>query len=102
LANPEHLAKLKEGVEPWNRWRKENPVVQPDLTEANFYQADLNGADLHGAFLDGANLYMAHLRGADVRAYLRKAVHQIRRPSDRDQGHSSAFVTVACGAVRQD
>ena len=22
MANPEHLAKLKEGVEVWNQWRK--------------------------------------------------------------------------------
>ena len=23
MANPEHLAKLKEGVEAWNKWRKD-------------------------------------------------------------------------------
>jgi hypothetical protein len=38
MANPEHLAKLKEGVEAWNRWRKEFPDVRPFL----------NGADLRG------------------------------------------------------
>ncbi len=25
MANPEHLAILKQGVEVWNEWRKRNP-----------------------------------------------------------------------------
>ncbi|MGA2411123.1 MAG: hypothetical protein ABSG46_12140 [Candidatus Binataceae bacterium] len=29
MANPEHLAKLKEGVEAWNQWREENPEILP-------------------------------------------------------------------------
>jgi len=66
LADPEHLAKLKEGVEPWNRWRKEHPEVQPDLSEANLFRAVLRGADLRGANLDGANLREANLDGADL------------------------------------
>ena len=37
MANPEHLARLKEGVEVWNRWRKEHPGMRPDL-----YEAELN------------------------------------------------------------
>ena len=28
MANPEHLAKLKEGVEAWNKWRKDNPKIK--------------------------------------------------------------------------
>jgi uncharacterized protein YjbI with pentapeptide repeats len=32
MANPEHLAILKQGVEVWNRWRKEKPGIQPDLS----------------------------------------------------------------------
>ena len=35
MANPEHLAKLEEGVEAWNKWREENPDIrEPDLREA--------------------------------------------------------------------
>jgi hypothetical protein len=33
-ANPEHLAKLKEGVEVWNQWRREHREAYPDFSEA--------------------------------------------------------------------
>ncbi len=46
----------------WNRWRRENPKIVPDLSGAN-----LSGANLSGANLSRANLYRAHLRGADLR-----------------------------------
>ncbi len=36
MANPEHIAKLKEGVEAWNRWRDENPEIAPDLSTIDF------------------------------------------------------------------
>ena len=66
MANPEHFAKLKEGVEPWAQWRDENPRIEPDLDEA-----DLGGADLRGAWLSEANLSradfnFARLTGADL------------------------------------
>jgi uncharacterized protein YjbI with pentapeptide repeats len=40
VANPEHLAKLKEGVQAWNEWRSKNPQTTPDLIRAEI--ADLN------------------------------------------------------------
>jgi len=40
LANPKHVAKLKEGAEAWNEWRIEEFNVEPDLSEA-----DLRGAE---------------------------------------------------------
>ncbi len=54
MPNPEHIAKLKEGVEAWNAWRDENPDVMPDLVETN-----LSGADLFNATLTGATLFKA-------------------------------------------
>lgn len=69
MANPEHLAILKQGVEDWNKWRDKNRDVQPDLIGAN-----LRGADLSGANLKDTNLFAANLQGADLRwAYLIKA-----------------------------
>jgi len=85
MANPEHLAILKQGVGVWNEWREENPDIIPDLTEAdlrganlsdadlrdaNLSNADLSGilcgADLSRADLRGANLYIADLCGANL------------------------------------
>jgi len=33
MANEEHLKILKQGVEAWNKWREENPDIEPDLFE---------------------------------------------------------------------
>ena len=41
MANPEHLAILKQGVDAWNKWRKENPEVCPDLTYCNLNEYPL-------------------------------------------------------------
>jgi len=76
MANPEHLAKLQEGVQVWNEWREKNPDMKPDLSGAklrgaelravnlswaNLSETDLIGADLSGANLVGAKLYRASL-----------------------------------------
>jgi uncharacterized protein YjbI with pentapeptide repeats len=57
LANPEHLAKLKEGVEAWNQWR-DNLETEPDLSGA-----DLTGLDLTDYQLYQVNLSRAILEG---------------------------------------
>ena len=67
MANPEHLAKLMEGVEAWGQWRKQNPEVEPFLTLANLDKADLREANLSGADLRQANLNSADLRRANLR-----------------------------------
>ena len=56
MANPEHLAKIKEGVEAWNLWRKENPDVGSDLSGADLSRADLTEATLVNTNLEGANM----------------------------------------------
>ena len=35
MVNAEHVEILKQGVEVWDRWRRENPGTQPDLCNAN-------------------------------------------------------------------
>ncbi len=58
MANPEHLEILKQGVEQWNKWRKEHPDVVPYLSEG-----DLAGAKLVEANLIRARLFRANLSG---------------------------------------
>lgn len=62
MANAEHLAILRQGVEVWNRWRTEHSSIIPDLREAN-----LKGFYLEGAALEEADLREADLREADLR-----------------------------------
>jgi uncharacterized protein YjbI with pentapeptide repeats len=66
MANKEHLAILKQGVETWNRWREENPEIVPDLKGANLKGAYLCGADLSNANLSSANLSSANLSVANL------------------------------------
>ncbi len=63
MANPEHLAKLKEGVEVWNAWRKKYVNEYIDLRGANLSRANLNGARFDLVDLSGADLSQAFLNG---------------------------------------
>jgi uncharacterized protein YjbI with pentapeptide repeats len=74
MANPEHLAILKQGVEVWNAWRAKAPSVLPDLSDADLLGAKLDGANLGGSNLRGAILTGANLCGANLwRTNLSKA-----------------------------
>lgn len=80
MANPEHVAKLKEGVPAWNSWRAVNSEITPELTDADLSGCDLAAADLRLANLGWANLYKANLSNANLQnanldgANLNKAV----------------------------
>ena len=65
MANPKHIAKLREGVEAWNKWRL-NRSKNVDLSNADLQTVNLPGADLFRASLHGADLRGADLRGADL------------------------------------
>src|SRR3954447_7404155 len=67
MADEEHVALLRQGVEVWNKWRQKNPDVKADLHDADLSGADLDRANLGGANLGGANLRRANLNGADLR-----------------------------------
>jgi uncharacterized protein YjbI with pentapeptide repeats len=72
MPSEEHLARLREGVNAWNAWRKEHPDIVPDLYAAKLgkailREAHLQGANLHLASLEGANLIAADLREANLK-----------------------------------
>jgi uncharacterized protein YjbI with pentapeptide repeats len=66
MANEEHLAILKQGVEIWNGWRSRNFIVAIDLSNADLSFANLSNADLSFANLAGVDLFKADLSGAKL------------------------------------
>jgi uncharacterized protein YjbI with pentapeptide repeats len=66
MANDEHVALLKKGVDAWNEWRLENPHVRVDLSGADLHEADLRMANLSGGILSGAAFIAADLFEADL------------------------------------
>ena len=69
MANRQHVAVIRCGVEKWNEWRREFPNVDPDLSDADLRLPNGDGyddANLRRANLSGANLAGASLRGADL------------------------------------
>jgi uncharacterized protein YjbI with pentapeptide repeats len=77
VANVEHLRILERGVDVWNKWRKDNPSIQPNLEGANLNHAELEGVDFshanllpelaHGVFLGATSCVGANPSGADFR-----------------------------------
>ena len=72
-----------DGIQVWNRWRRENRYVEPQLYGCDLPGADLSGVDLNRAYLYGANLQGAKLRNANLDgAHLRRA--DLRQADLRD------------------
>jgi len=66
MANPEHVALVKQGAEAIDKWRRKNPSAQFDLNDANLAQPDFGGARLRGANLNDSGLSWANLNAADL------------------------------------
>ena len=66
MANEEHLKILKQGVDAWNQWRKQNPEIVPDLSDTDLSRANLKGVQLSGAYLVRADLSRAQLGKTDL------------------------------------
>jgi hypothetical protein len=62
----DQLAILKQGVDVWNEWRRQNSEKSIYLSRANLKNARLKGANLTNVHLDGAKLSGADLRRADL------------------------------------
>ncbi len=61
MANQEQLDRLLKSIEMWNRWRKDQQVIEIDLRKANLRGANLAQANLSNVNLRGANLTHANL-----------------------------------------
>jgi hypothetical protein len=59
MANPEHLATLKRGVEEWNAWREKNREIQPNLSTANLVETDFSRAQFSGTILSNLDLSLS-------------------------------------------
>ena len=66
MANPEHLAKLQDGLRSWNTWRFSNKDTYLDLRKADLSRTNLSGAILMGVNLREADLSRAYLSGATL------------------------------------
>jgi hypothetical protein len=74
MADPRHLARLKQGVPAWNAWRRRYPKLVPDLSRALLIDLDLRGINLTRAHLARANLRQTTLSLANLtRANLHRA-----------------------------
>jgi uncharacterized protein YjbI with pentapeptide repeats len=107
MANEKYLALLKEALEKgdieiWNKWRKKNPSVMPNLSgailkEMNLKNAILSEADLSSANMRGANLSGAILKGANLsgailfNANMRLASLSFAKVEDANMGGANLF-----------
>jgi uncharacterized protein YjbI with pentapeptide repeats len=66
MANEEHVKILKRGVLAWNKWRKKNPRVIPDLAGATLPNINLGNVQRLGPMIIDATPYIANLSGADI------------------------------------
>ena len=104
MANPEHVKILKQGVEVWNRWRKKNRDLLPDLGGADLSHADLSGANLKDAILAFANISWANLSGVSLEkalCYNADFSHAILRNTDfnRMESGDTKYVDVGLDSV---
>jgi len=75
MANEEHVAILKQGVEVWNAWREQHPDIRPNLMGLTLKDFNLTGVNLANADLFGATLVRGNLTNANLgNACLRQTI----------------------------
>jgi len=65
VANPEHLAILKQGVEVWNRWRADSEAKHPDLSNSDLSKSNFSGVDFRLTDLKEVDFRSAKLSYTD-------------------------------------
>ncbi len=66
MANQEQLEILKQGVDAWNKWRRENEAISIDLSRIDFEKANLDGVNFRSASVYKSNFCEASLMEADM------------------------------------
>lgn len=72
MGDSEHTKVLNRGVDYWNKWREDNPYVEPDLSGAILQQRfylnwNLAGVNFSNTNLDGVDLYKSDLSRSNLR-----------------------------------
>lgn len=102
MANEEHFAIFKQGIEAWNTWRRTYPETHPDLsykTLQGIHPRDISWANLSSTNLSGCNLLYAdcietNLNGANLsEAWLFDSI--LTRATMRDANLSGVDFTLA-------
>jgi uncharacterized protein YjbI with pentapeptide repeats len=61
MASRKHLDILNRGVKAWNKWRKDYPDIQPNLSRAKLIDLELSGMDFSNTNLENADLRYSEL-----------------------------------------
>lgn len=64
--NPKHKKIIDRGVESWNKWRRKNPTIEPELQGISLRERDLRGIDLKRANLQSSDLSYSTLTNAQL------------------------------------
>jgi uncharacterized protein YjbI with pentapeptide repeats len=74
MGNEEHSAILQKGVEVWNQWRRDNPDIDPQLSNYDLNNFNLSGINLSKCELTNFDFRNINLSGANfTQAFLLKA-----------------------------
>ena len=76
MADANHLKIIEQGPDVWNRWRNDNPGIEPDLARTDLSKLELSGVDfnetdlrktiLQNTTFRAATLVKADLRGSNL------------------------------------
>lgn len=66
MAKEEQIKTLSQGVNAWNQWRRKNPNIEIDLSEANLCGFDFNSINFESANLSDVNFSKSDLRNANM------------------------------------
>ncbi len=89
MADKEHLKIFLTSVNAWNKWRKANPKIRPDLSDYEFENLKRNKVILSNAVLKGAAFRQVSFRGAKfTNSHMRDCVFERSVLTNADFSHA--------------